>query len=83
MIETTSYFTSMRASWVSRFVSGEMDNWKLMPYKFFRQFGKNWMIFSMYIKYKQNERLPEFYKEILKSWIKIGGHGGKEKGHQI
>jgi len=55
MIEKISYFTtSVRASWVSRFVSGEMDNWKLIPYKFFRQFGKNWLIFSMYIEYKQN-----------------------------
>jgi hypothetical protein len=46
MIDIKSYFASLRASWVSRFVSGEMDNWKLTPYKYFRQFGQNWLIFS-------------------------------------
>jgi hypothetical protein len=52
MIDIESYFASLRASWVSRFVSGEMDNWKLTPYKYFIQFGQNWLIFSMNIKYK-------------------------------
>ena len=50
MIDIGSYFASLRASWVSRCVSGEMDNWKLIPYKYFRQFGKNWLIFSMNIE---------------------------------
>jgi hypothetical protein len=40
MIDIESYFASQTASWVSRFVSGEMNNWKLIPYKYFRQFGK-------------------------------------------
>jgi hypothetical protein len=72
-----SYFASLRASWVSRFVSGEMDNWKLIPYKYFRQFGKNWLIFSMNIEYKKIKDylryIPDFYKEILQTWIKMGG----------
>ena len=53
MIDIESYFASRRASWVSRFVSGEMDNWQLIPYKYFRQFGKNWLIFSMNIECKK------------------------------
>ena len=76
MIDIGSYFASLRASWVSRFVSGEMDNWKLIPYKYFRQFGKNWLIFSMNIEYKKIKDylryIPDFYKEILanldKNW---------------
>jgi hypothetical protein len=52
MIDIESYFASLRASWVITFVSGEMDNLKLIPYKYFRQFGKNWLIFSMNIDYK-------------------------------
>ena len=40
MIDIESYFASLTASWVSRFVSGEMNNCKLIPYKYFRQFGK-------------------------------------------
>jgi hypothetical protein len=68
MIDIGSYFASLRASWVSRFVSGEMDNWKLIPYKYFRQFGKNWLIFSMNIEYKKIKDylryIPDFYKDI-------------------
>ena len=53
MIDIESYVASLRASWVSRFVSGEMDIWKLIPFKYFRQFGKNWLIFSMNIENKK------------------------------
>ena len=61
MIDIGSYVASLRASWVSRFVSGEMDNWKLIPYKYFRQFGKNMVdIFNEYRKQK-NLRLFKIY----------------------
>jgi hypothetical protein len=70
MIDIGSYFASLRASWVSRSISGEMDNWKLIPCKYFRQFGKNWSIFSMNIEYKKIKDylryIPDFYKEICK-----------------
>ena len=85
MIDIGSYFASLRASWVSRFVSGEMDNWKLIPYKYFRQFGKNWLIFSMNIEYKKMKDylryIPDFYKEILQTWIKMGGGQTKTLSH--
>ena len=85
MIDIGSYFVSLRASWVSRFVSGEMDNWKLIPYKYFRQFGKNWLIFSMNIEYKKIKDyfryIPDFYKEILQTWIKMGGGQTKTLSH--
>ena len=85
MIDIGSYFASLRASWVSRFVSGEMDNWKLIPYKYFRQFGKNWLIFSMNIEYKKIKDylryIPDFYKEILQTLIKIGGGQTKTLTH--
>ena len=85
MIDIGSYFASLRASWVSRFVSGEMDNWKLIPYKYFRQFGKNWLIFSMNIEYKKIKDylrfIPDFYKEILQTWIKMGGGQTKTLSH--
>jgi hypothetical protein len=74
MIDIESYFASLRASWVSRFVSGDMDNWKLIPYQYFRQCGKNLLIFSMNIEYKQIRDylryIPDFYKEILQTWKK-------------
>ena len=76
MIDIESYFASLGASQVSRFVRGEMDNWKLIPYKYSRQFGKNWLIFFMNIEYKMKDYLryiPDFFKEILQTWIKMGG----------
>ena len=47
-----------------------MDNWKLIPYKYFRQFGKNieYKKIKDYLRY-----IPDFYKEILQTWIKMGG----------
>jgi hypothetical protein len=81
MIDIGSYFASLRASWVS----GEMDNWKLIPYKYFRQFGKNWLIFSMNIEHKKIKDylryIPDFYKEILQTWIKMGGGQTKTLSH--
>jgi hypothetical protein len=50
---------------------------KLIPYKYFRHFGKNWLIFSMNIEYKKNKDylryIPDFNKEILQTWIKWVG----------
>ena len=81
MIDIGSYFASLRASWVSRFVSGEMDNWKLIPYKYFRQFGKNWLIFSMNIKYKKIKDylryIPDFYKKNIANLDKNGWGSNK------
>ena len=58
---------------------------KLIPYKYFRHFGKNWLIFSMNIEYKKNKDylryIPDFYKEILQTWIKMGGV--KQKRYRI
>jgi hypothetical protein len=49
-----------------------------MAYKYFRQFGKNWLIFSMNIKYKKiNDYLryiPDFYKEILHAYVCVYMH---------
>jgi hypothetical protein len=85
MIDIESFFASLRASRVSRFVSGDMDNWKLIPYKYFRQFGKNLLIFSMNIEYKKNRYylryIPDFYKEILQTWKKMGGGQTKTLSH--
>ena len=51
----------------------------------FRQFGKNWLIFSMNIEYKKIKDylryIPDFYKEILQTWIKMGGGQTKTLSH--
>jgi hypothetical protein len=41
------------------------------------QFGKVWLIFKMNIDVKKHKQflnnIPEFYKNVLTSWIKTGG----------
>jgi len=77
MIDIESYFASLRPSWVSIFISGEMDNWNYTPYTYFRQFGKN----IEYIKKCYLRYIPDFYKEIFKTWIEMGGGQTKTLSH--
>ena len=67
MIDIESYFASLRASWVSRFVIGEMDNWKLIPYKYFRQFGKNWFSLNIFYLLKYAKRIRHKLNKLMKS----------------
>ena len=46
MIDIQSYFMSLKASWVSRLVSNQLVNWKVIPYKYFVKLGKVWLVFS-------------------------------------
>ena len=40
MIDIKSYFIALKASWVSRLVTGHISNWKLIPLKYFNATGK-------------------------------------------
>ena len=60
-----------------RLVNGNFGNWKVIPLKYFRALGTNWLIFktsnwdaklSEYLK-----NLPEFYIDIVKCWGLTGG----------
>ena len=77
MIDIESYFISLKASWVSRLADSKFSNWKLIPLKYLNVFGKIWLIFKMNIDVKKHEQflnnIPEFYKNVLTSWIKTGG----------
>jgi hypothetical protein len=37
MIDIKSYFIALKASWVSRLVTGYISNWKLIPLKYFNE----------------------------------------------
>ena len=77
MIDIESYFISLKASWVSRLADSKFSNWKLIPLKYLNVFGKIWLIFKMNIDVKKHKQflndIPEFYKNVLTSWIKTGG----------
>jgi len=40
MIDIQSYFMSLKASWVSRLVSKQLVNWKVIICKYFDELGK-------------------------------------------
>ena len=77
MIDIQSYFMSLKASWVSRLVSNQLVNWKVIPCNYFAKLGKKWLVFSQnldnIIVNKYAKQIPEFYGEVLRSWNKIGG----------
>ena len=79
MIDIQSYFKSLKAYWVSRLVSNQLVNWKVIPCKYFVKLGKKWFIivFSQNLDNitvnKYDKQIPEFYGEVLRSWDKIGG----------
>ena len=46
MIDIQSYFMSLKASWVSRLVSNQLVDWKIISCKYFAKLGKQWLVFS-------------------------------------
>jgi hypothetical protein len=63
------YFISLKATWVSRLVTGNISNWKLIPLKYFNAIGKNWLVFSMNLldstkSLNYLKKIPEFYREV-------------------
>jgi hypothetical protein len=77
MIDIQSYFMSLNASWVSRLVSNQLVNWKVILCKYFEKLGKQWLVFSQNLDNitvnKYAKQIPEFYGEVLRSWNKIEG----------
>jgi hypothetical protein len=77
MIDIKSYFIALKATWVSRLVTGHISNWKLIPLKYFNATGKNWLVFSMNLdstkSLKYLNKIPEFYREVVKCWNLSGG----------
>jgi hypothetical protein len=41
MMDIKSYFIALKATWVSRLVTGHISNWKLIPLKHFNTIGKH------------------------------------------
>ena len=77
MVDFDSYFTSLKASWVSKFNSTTMPNWKIIPTKYFNNLGKNYLVFNMNLdnvkSLKEFENIPDFYLQVISSWVKTGG----------
>ena len=39
---------SLKASWVSRLVSNQLVNWKVVPCKYFAKLGQKWLENKLY-----------------------------------
>ena len=50
IIDIQNYFMSLKASWVSRLVSNELVNWKVIPCRYFAKFGKEWLFCKIWIR---------------------------------
>ena len=83
MIDIQSYFMSLKASWVSKLISNDISNWKLIPLKYLSVVGINWLIFKMNFEKKKIldyiKHIPEFYREVFKCWVISGGGQTKKK----
>ena len=77
MVDFESYFQSLKASWVKRLTETSVGNWKIIPLKYYNIFGHNLLIFKMNIENIKHlpdlEQIPEFYREIIRCWVKSGG----------
>ena len=77
MIDFDSYFAALKASWVSKLTTTNMPNWKIIPTKYFNNLGKNFLVFNMNLDNIKSidglAKIPDFYLQVISSWIKTGG----------
>ena len=77
MIDFDSYFTALKASWVSKLTTTNMPNWKIIPTKYFNNLGKNFLVFNMNLDNIKSidglAKIPDFYLQVISSWVKTGG----------
>ena len=85
MIDIKSYFIALKASWVSRLVTGYLSDWKLIPLKYFNATGKDWLVFNMNLDNTKSlnylKKIPEFYREIVKCWNILYFNLNRSKSH--
>ena len=68
---------SLKLAWISRFLSTDVlsrkENWKAIPYHFFREFGGlNFLLRCNYDKKFFNQiDLPPFYQQILRYFLEL------------
>ena len=85
MVDIKSYFIALKASWVSRLVTGYLSDWKLIPLKYFNATGKDWLVFNMNLDNTKSlnylKKIPELYREIVKCWNILYFNLNRSKSH--
>ena len=80
MLDTESFFRSLKIKWIKTLLNKEEANWKILPNYFLNIFGKDFLIFHMNlchiknIKNIENLFIPDFYKDLIENWL----HSKKE-----
>ena len=66
MTDVDSMIKALRLAWIPRLLRGGHQNWKSVPNYFFDKYGGLQFILNCNYDVKYFEKLPNFYKEILK-----------------
>ena len=66
MIDIKSYFIALKASWVSRLVTGHI------PLKYFNTTGKNWLVFSMNLDSTKSLNYLKKYQNFIEKLSNVG-----------
>ena len=66
MTDVDSMIKALRLAWIPRLLRGGHQNWKSVPNYFFEKYGGLQFILNCNYDVKYFEKLPNFYKEILK-----------------
>jgi hypothetical protein len=71
-IDIKSYFIALKATWVSRLVTGHISNWKLTPLKYFNATGINWLVFSMNLDSTKSLNYLKKYQNFIEKLLNVG-----------
>ena len=74
MIDIDKYIEAIKITWIKRLKDNNFSNWKIIPKYHLNKFGNDFSIFDMRLKSVNSledfKQIPEFYLEIIKTWIK-------------
>ena len=75
MIDIDKYIEAIQLTWVTRLLSEDHANWKILPTFYFNKFGENFILFKMNLDKANSlselkDMLPEFYYQIVITWLK-------------
>ena len=75
MLDTESFFRSLKIKFIKSLINEEEANWKLLPKYFLNDFGNNFLIFYMNLGQLKNVKninnlyIPDFYKDLIETWL--------------
>ena len=77
MLDTASFFKSLKMKWIKKLLEKDDANWKILPNYFLKEFGNNFLVFNMNLSHIKNIKhfnsisMPGFYTDIIETWLEI------------